>query len=474
MRRRGSLFAVLVAVGVVLAPTAAHAIPAFARKYGLACSACHTNWPRLNRFGINFRDNGYRMNRERDNPVTQGPGYFPLAFRATVGYQYSSQTQVPVQPTTSDPNGLATASTGTFGFQGLDILTAGTLGEQIGFLLVVEAQLASANYNTNNPQGGDLESAWVVFTRLFGTPYLNVRVGKGALNDLPNDQHRSYQLTQAYQILFFQAPGTSVTYSPGDNYGGVEVYGHNELDNFRYSVALLNGSDASVPWWSGTVVSNPTIWGHIQYYHLTGGDFLASIEPGVFGASGWQPTRGLTTAGSTAPCDPSTGNNCVSGTGSSMANYYRIGGELHVQFLSAVNPLTLDGAVEFGSDSAPLIVGGSGVLGQNSDGSPTQDAHWLGGYVELSYTPNPEWTFAFLYNRIAMLQQGSSDYSHATGNFWSYDFLVRYNIAFSSRAAVALQAEFSQSGSTQLQGTLPPGIGPPVGTALLLGIDFAY
>src|SRR5277367_841435 len=146
MGRRGSLVAVLVAVGAVLVPTAAHAIPAFARKYGLACSACHTNWPRLNRFGINFRDNGYRMNRERDNPVTQGPGYFPLAFRATVGYQYSSQTQVPVEPTTSNPNGLATASTGTFGFQGLDILTAGTLGEQIGFLLVVEAVLNSAGF----------------------------------------------------------------------------------------------------------------------------------------------------------------------------------------------------------------------------------------------------------------------------------------------------------------------------------------
>ena len=27
------------------------AIPAFARKYGLPCSACHTAWPELNNFG---------------------------------------------------------------------------------------------------------------------------------------------------------------------------------------------------------------------------------------------------------------------------------------------------------------------------------------------------------------------------------------------------------------------------------------
>jgi len=30
------------------------AIPAFARKYGLACSACHTAWPELNNFGQVF------------------------------------------------------------------------------------------------------------------------------------------------------------------------------------------------------------------------------------------------------------------------------------------------------------------------------------------------------------------------------------------------------------------------------------
>ena len=168
MGRRASLVAVLFAVGAVLMPTSAHAIPAFARKYGVACSACHTNWPRLNRFGIAFRDNGYRMNRERDNPVTQAPGYWPIAFRSTVGYEFNSNTLTPVAPTASNPLGLATTQTGTFGFQGLDILTAGTIGEQIGFLLVVEAQLASASFNTNSPQGGDLESAWVVFTRLLG------------------------------------------------------------------------------------------------------------------------------------------------------------------------------------------------------------------------------------------------------------------------------------------------------------------
>jgi hypothetical protein len=448
-------------VGAVLLPASAGAIPAFARKYGVACTACHTNWPRLNRFGINFRDNGYRMNRERDNPVTQPGTYWPIAFRSTVGYQYAAQTQVPVEPTTSNPTGLATTQTGTFGFAGLDILTAGTLGEQISFLLVYTPGLGSAGFGTG-PSDGDLESAWVGFTRLFGSPYLNVRVGKES-PDLPVDEHRIYTLTQGYQIYHFAAQGSAVTYGPGDNQPGFSVYGHSELSEFRYSIQLANAS--GLPLLSANVVSNPVIWAHLQYFHLTGNDFLASIEPGVFGATGWQSTKYLAAPGEI--CTPSTGEGCVTGTGYHMANYYRIGGELHFQFLSAVNPLTLDGVVMFGSESGELINGGF-----NSDGTPTQSAQWMGGFAELSYTPSPIWTFLFRYERIATLQQGSNDYSHAEGDYTAWVAMVRYYIELSSRAGVALHAEFSQASTTTAG--LPPGIGPPKGTTLLLAVDFAY
>ncbi len=41
-------------------PTPGRAIPAFARKYGLPCSACHEAWPMLNTFGQTYKDNGYQ------------------------------------------------------------------------------------------------------------------------------------------------------------------------------------------------------------------------------------------------------------------------------------------------------------------------------------------------------------------------------------------------------------------------------
>jgi len=456
MRRGGLLVAVLVAVGGVLLPTSARAIPAFARKYGVACSTCHTNWPRLNQFGVNFRDNGYRMNRERDNPVTQPGTYWPLAFRTTVGYQYLANTDVPVQVTPSNPNGLATTQTGTFGFTGLDILTAGTLGEQINFLVVYTPGLASSGFMTApSLDGSDLESAWVGFTRLFGTPFLNVRVGKSS-PDLPVDEHRSYWLTVAHQIYFFQAQGTAVTYNPGDNQAGVEIYGHDELSNLRYQVQIANEGGQSL--FSANVISDPVVWAHLQYFMLTGGDILASFSPGVFGATGWQPAKFLN--------DP-TGTTQVSGTGYSMQNYYRIGGELHFQFLSAVNPLTLDGVVMFGSDGGGLINGGV-----NADGTPTQRANWMGGFAELTWTPSINWTFGFMYQRIATLQQGSTDFSHAEGDFTAWSLLVRYYVELSSRAGVAFHGEFSQASTTTAG--LPPGVGPPQGTTLLLAVDFAY
>jgi hypothetical protein len=45
---------------LVLLPASASAIPAFARRYGMACSSCHVAWPVLNEFGEDFRMSGYR------------------------------------------------------------------------------------------------------------------------------------------------------------------------------------------------------------------------------------------------------------------------------------------------------------------------------------------------------------------------------------------------------------------------------
>ena len=76
--------AALVLLFLVLSTSqSANALPAFARKYGLRCSACHESWPMLNYFGQKFKDNGYQLMNDRDSPIWQNPGYWPVTFRIT-------------------------------------------------------------------------------------------------------------------------------------------------------------------------------------------------------------------------------------------------------------------------------------------------------------------------------------------------------------------------------------------------------
>src|SRR3989454_446672 len=50
----------LLAVALLSTSPAAHALPAFARRFNLACGACHSAVPRLNAFGEAFHENGFK------------------------------------------------------------------------------------------------------------------------------------------------------------------------------------------------------------------------------------------------------------------------------------------------------------------------------------------------------------------------------------------------------------------------------
>ncbi|MFQ5829587.1 MAG: hypothetical protein ACE5JD_10605 [Candidatus Methylomirabilia bacterium] len=64
-RRLGVLFLAfaVLAGGLLLLVPSAWAVPAFARTYGLKCSACHTAWPALNATGRRFKETGYMFRR---------------------------------------------------------------------------------------------------------------------------------------------------------------------------------------------------------------------------------------------------------------------------------------------------------------------------------------------------------------------------------------------------------------------------
>jgi hypothetical protein len=445
---RRSCFILCVPALILLVPMPAFAVPAFARKYGVACSTCHEVWPKLNDFGQNFRDNGYRMNRERDNPTTLPGSYWPMAFRLTVGYQFQRTTEVP-----SD-GGFSTTQTGNFGFTGLDILTAGSIGEQVSFLVVYTPGLNSSGFGLGGNDGGDLESAFAGFHRLFDTPYLNLRIGKHA-PDLPIDEHRILTLTQGYAMYHFHPQGSQSTFEPGANQVGVELYGHSELDRFRYSVSFLNENDA--PLFSKSLVSNPVVWGHVTGNVYLDSDVLAAIKGGVFGAIGFHPTTFDTVTTGTGDAATTTS---LTGTGRDLKPFSRAGAELHLSFLSTVFPLTVSGVVMFATEDQALIEGG------------VRDATWLGWFGEISYTWAVDWTVIARYDGVRTTQSGLDDPPQSEGDVDVVTAAIRHTIDLSSRAAGAIQLEASQA-YTQTNG-LPAGEGTPAVTTVLLAVDFEF
>src|SRR6202041_1669817 len=116
------------------------AIPAFARKYGLPCSACHTAWPELNNFGQVFRDNGYQLGSERDSPIWQNPSYFPITFRIAPQWHRESTDNLAIDSILGGGPGSTLVAgkvqQNGFDLSGMDLWSAGTLYKNVWFVLL--------------------------------------------------------------------------------------------------------------------------------------------------------------------------------------------------------------------------------------------------------------------------------------------------------------------------------------------------
>src|ERR1700719_1332088 len=225
------------------------AIPAFARKYGLPCSACHTAWPELNNFGQVFRDNGYQLGNERDSPIWQNPSYFPVTFRMTPQWHRESTNNLAVDSIPGGGPGSTLVSgkvqQNGFDLSGMDLWTAGTLYRNISFSLLPSADSTGAFH---------FENAWVRFDNLKGSSWLNVKLGKFELDNLISEKRFLFLSANGgiYQTYHYDVPGTINDFGYGDNQLGVEIAGHSKNSYTRYSVSVLSSNDGNVGFTSGS------------------------------------------------------------------------------------------------------------------------------------------------------------------------------------------------------------------------------
>ena len=440
------------------------AIPAFARKYGLPCSACHTAWPELNNFGQVFRDNGYQLGNDHDSPIFQNPSYFPITFRVTPNWHRESTNHQPLDALAGNASsGLIDGNVVQHGFDlsGIDIWAAGTITKNISFSVLPSSNSSGAFH---------FENAYVRFDNLLNNHWLNLQFGKFELDNLISEKRFLFLSSNGglYQNYHFVPVGDPNDFGLGVNQLGAEVSGHSDNSYRRYGVAVLSSDNGNV-----ALPTNRSYDTYLTFSQAFEAGRLGLERLGVYAYIGERPTFFLTSAALSTPGAGST--TPIAGTGSGNKPFYRVGfsGDLFLGKLEFV-PFFMHG-----QDSAFLATSTPAdqplPLGANA-------AAWNGGFVETHYYVTQQFVLLHRYEIIRMSQQALPGTPAILGNIDGYSVGYRWYPIMFSRAGLAWHNEYSV---TRTQGAVPlslDGVGlPPLlptngvwSSSILLGFDFAF
>jgi hypothetical protein len=460
----------------------ANALPAFARKYGLRCSACHESWPMLNYFGQKFKDNGYQLMNDRDAPIWQNPGYWPVTFRITpIWHRLSTNENV---DTYSSVGGVSTVtgnsiervtSTG-FDLSGLDFHTGGTLEKNISFYVLPSSDPTGAFH---------FESVMGRLDNMFGSSWLNIKLGKFELDNLLSEK-RILTLTGnggIYQTYHFIPVGDGNIFGQiGDNQLGLEWLGHSADDRTRVSAALISSNDGNV----GLTLGSNSYNGFFTASQAFDAGKLGVERLGFYAMYGDAATYYRTSGGIPIP-----------GSGIGNKSFSREGfvGQLYFTRHFDVQIVTQHGqdnawfgqgygnAVATDGNGGTTCVGTPGSMGCPPDNTPgttlpagARAPSWNGATFEAHYVYSPQLIFIGRYELERMSQQSTVGMPGNLGNVTNYVIGYRYNPFMTSRAGFAWHNEFNVF---HQDGTGPTS--PITGAAtdltvseLLLGFDFDF
>jgi hypothetical protein len=441
---------------VLAASRPAAAIPAFARKYGLRCSACHEGWPMLNAFGQRFKDQGYQLMNDRDAPIWQHPAYWPATFRITPNWHRESSDKVAIDVGTGTNNGQRQITSSGFDLTGLDFHTGGTLEKNISFYVLP---------SSNSLGQFHFETVMARLDNLFNSPWLNVKLGKFELDNLVSEK-RILTLTSIsgiYQTYHF-IPVTQTSAGPitdgnifgqiGDNQLGVELMGHSPNDRTRYSAALLTSSDGNVNLPFGANAYS----GFFTVSQAFDAGKLGLHRIGAYAMIGEAPTLFFTSGGT--PIPGAIGNRPFNREGFVGLFYF---GKLNFQVVT-----------QHGWDSAWFGQGygqgspnnGPGVTLPAGSRAPT----WNGYLLETHYVYSPQLIFIQRSEWERMSRQATPGTASNFGNIDMYTFGYRWYPIMTSRAGFAWHNEYSWS---RRRGVAPDG-SDLTSSSLFIGFDFDF
>jgi hypothetical protein len=415
----------------------------------------------LNFFGQKFKDNGYQLMNDRDAPIWQNPGYWPVTFRIIpLWHRVSTGKEVVDTYTGGAVTGSAIQRVTSNGFDlsGLDFHTGGTLEKNFSFYVLPSSD-ATASFH--------FETVMARLDNLFGSGWLNLKLGKFELDNLLSEK-RILTLTGnggIYQLYHFIPVGDGNVFGQmGDNQLGLEVMGHSWNDRTRYSAALLSSVDGQVglPYGSGAYSGFFTA----SQAFDTGKAGVQRI--GGYAFVGEAPTSWLTSGGP---------NSYIGGSGTGNKTFSREGfvGQFYFGQHADLTVVTQHGedSAWFGQGYGDVIDGAAS--GNNTTGTVlppgSRSPTWNGVLLEPHYVYSPQLIFIGRYETIRMSQQSTPGTASTLGNISTYTIGYRYNPFMTSRAGFAWHNEYNwlhQDGTGPIPGT-------NINTSeLLLGFDFDF
>jgi hypothetical protein len=332
--------------------SSAQAMPEFARKYSLSCSACHVAFPRLNQFGEHFAASNMKLPNWRDNTVQTGderlalPPYPPLAIRAQAYAQAREGKSI-------DPvSGKTEQASSDFQSPYLvKLLSSAPLSEHLTYYF----------YGIFAEKGGNgetvIEDAWFRHDDVFGTG-IGMQLGQFQLSDLmfPRETRMSFQDFMVYRMA-------NITYDRG-------VLFDRGIGDFDLGLGLVNGNgieqnfDINSPGYRRPDKmfdnnSDKSVFGRI-------GTEIGPASLGLFGLAGEQ-------ANATGPAGQDSGNRDTD---------KRIVG------------------LDISGDIQGKTYWYAQLLWNSWDGflDKDKDYNWWGGFAGVDYIPNDYWAFSALYN----------------------------------------------------------------------------
>jgi len=363
-------------------------IPAFARKYGMKCSACHLAVPVLNSYGQAFKDNGYRMKNGTDDLRANDPPYWPLFAWLWKNYALDVDR---VGGGTAQRLGRIRDGALVFG-------ALGSVSDRVSFRFLPSVYEDGITFT---------DAGWIRYNQAFGTDWVNIKVGSNEF-DLPINGGREYNMSNSrFAVLYaYAVPGTVSRFTMLFPQPGIEVMGHDRGSRNRYSVNVFTAGGAPA---AHCEFCSPGVFGRVTHRLELASGFLRKVQVGAFGTY------------TTWPVGPDS---------SDLKGQRRLGGDVELWLGSDVLPFRVTVMGMTARDDRALVP------------TATQDPKFDAAMLQLEYVPKLPLVF---YGRLQAIRNQRQAIAGRPEDFGDQDFQligVRHALELTSRFAWVLELTY--------------------------------